>query len=333
MNNVGVFIDSENVSYSDIPYIMMEIKNMGRIIVNRVYADWSSSYTENWKQYLVSYAMEPVHCAKLPRKNSIDIKIIDDIYDILYFKQTIDTYILISNDLDFLTVTRKIKLFGKTIIVFGYNNCSEMLKNTCDKFINITLLNLEEVKVDNDQEVVDEIDIDNVFEASANEQVEIQDIQGEKEDDGKLVRKVNDPLADAVFEIMNNERHLNISTLKHRIKKKVNVEKIEDTIKNRYKHLFRIVSIPPKKKKIYDITSINSKVHKTIDEQFLSVFQIEESDEIILPKFREKLAQQISNFDQRMWGFAGFKEMIQTLFKNKFDIVDKDNSQYIVNLN
>ena len=295
MNNVGVFIDAENISYSDIPYIMMEITNIGRIIVNRVYADWAAPYVENWKEYIISYGLEPIHCPKIPRKNSIDIKMIDEIYDILYFKQTVDTYILVSNDVDYLTAARKIKLLGKTLITFGYNNCSQMLKNVSDKFININLLNIneqsqEEIK----QDIIpktEQIELDNVFDTNMEELT----------DDEIPTRKIGDDIADAIFEIMNNERHLNMSTLRHRIKKKLSIEKLEEQIKRKYYAFFRIVNLPGKKKKIYDITSINSDVHHTIDEQFLAVFQMADSNEIILPKFREKLLLIINNFDQRMW--------------------------------
>ena len=319
MNNIGVFIDAENISYSDLPYILMEIKNMGRIIVLRVYADWSSSYIDNWKQYIVSYGLEPIHCPKIPRKNSVDIKLIDDLYDILYFRQTVDTYVLVSNDVDYLTAARKVKLFGKNVVTFGYNNCSEMLKNVSDKFINISLLNIDEKTV---YEENDLIDVENVFESNVEELTE-EDIP---------TKKTGDEIADSIFDIMNNERHLNMSTLRHRIKKKIVVEKLEELIKKKYQHLFRIVSSQGKKKKIYDITALNSDVHNTIDDQFIAVFQMADTNEIILPQFREKLSLIINNFDQRMWGFTGFKEMIQTLFQGKFDIIDRDNSQYIVNL-
>jgi len=327
MTTVGVFIDAENISYVDLPFIMMEIKNMGRLLVTRVYADWTTSSVDNWKQYIISYALEPIHCPKIPRKNSIDIKMIDDIYDILYFRNTIDTFVLVSNDVDYLTAARKIKLYGKTLVTIGYSNCSEILRNVSDKFIDISLLHISQNENSNDQELFNDlegelIDLDNVFENSCDE----------LSDDESKTRRTGDELADAIFEIMNNEKHLNVSTLKHRIKKKINVEKLEEKIKRKYHHFFRVVNYPGKKKKIYDITSINSDVYNTIDEQFLSVFQNVESNEIMLSQFREKLSLIINNFDHRMWGFTVFKEMIQSIFFGKFEIIDKGSSQYIVNL-
>ena len=310
--NIGVFIDAENISYIDIPNIMSEIHKIGRIIVSRVYADWSSNYVENWKDFLVNYTFEPIHCAKIPRRNSIDIKMIDDIYDILHFRQTVDTYILVSNDIDYLTMARKIKIFGKTLITFGYDNCSEILKNISDKFINIkTIIN------------EDEIELDNVFEES-NIELDVED--------EVFIRKIGDNFADAVIEVLNNEKHLNYSTLKHRLKKKILItDKIEDIIKYKYNKLFRICEAPTKKKRIYDITAIDTNIYDTIDEQFLEVFKLLNSHEILIVEFIEKLKLIINNFDYSMWGFLNFNDMINTLFYGKFIIIEKNNNFYIVN--
>lgn len=316
MENIGIFIDAENISYNDLPYIMMEIKNYGRIILARIYGDWSDPMMEKWKQYLISYALEPVHCAKLPRKNSVDIKIIDDIYDILYLRNCLSTYILVSNDIDYLTVGRKIKLFGKNFVTFGYANCSEMLKNVSDKFVNISLLNFSEEKNIT-------LEVENIFEDEDTSDEEIE------------IKKTGDEIADNIFDIMANEKHYPLKELKNKLKKRLNInsDELQSLIKNNYNTQFRIAEVyNTNKEKIYDITSINSDVHKTVDEQFLAVFQMSDSNEIILSQFKEKLALLINNFDQRIWGFKGFKDMIKTMFVGKFDIVDRGTTQYIKNL-
>lgn len=324
MENIGIFIDAENIRPTDLPYIMIEAKKFGRIIVSRIYADWSQSGLEKWKPHLVTYALEPIHCVKLPRKNSVDIKLIDDIYDILYFKNTVLTYIIVSNDVDFLTVSRKIKLFGKNLITFGYNNCNEVLKNVSDKFINISLLNIEE---DLPEFVRKEtLELENVFGDDDEEMTDNDEIE---------IRKTGDTFLDCAFEIMNGERHYNFKELRNKLKKRLNLssEEIITNIQNKYYNIFRIGE-PTScgKEKIYDITSINSDVHPTIDEQFLAVFQMADNNEIILSQYKEKLGILINNFDQRIWGFTRFKDMIKTIFVNRFEIVDKGNSQYIKNL-
>lgn len=326
MTTVGVFIDAENISYVDLPFIMMEIKNMGRLLVTRVYADWTTSAVDNWKQYIISYALEPIHCPKIPRKNSIDIKMIDDIYDILYFRNTIDTYVLVSNDVDYLTAARKIKLYGKTLVTIGYSNCSEILRNVSDKFIDISLLHINHNENSNDQELFNDlegefIDLDNVFENSCDE----------LSDDESKTRRTGDELADAIFEIMNNEKHINFKTLKHRMKQKYNFTNIKSTIKNKYHKLFRIPE-SYSKNKIYDISPIGISVHNSLEDQFAAVFELCETNELVLPKFKEKLLLLINNFDQRMWGFTRFKDMIQTLFPNRFESEERGTTSLIRNL-
>lgn len=308
--NVGIFIDAENVSYTDLPYILMECKKFGRIIVNRIYADWSTPIAEKWKQYLINYALEPVHCVRLPKKNSVDIKMIDDIYDILYFKKTVDIYILVSNDVDYLTCSRKIRLLGKTLVTFGYGNCSEVLKNVSDKFVNISLLNMNEDSIEKEDK--EKLDLENVFE---NTEIE--------------VRKVGDNFIDAMFEIMNGKKHKHLIEFKTQMENRgFKMDNFENIIK-KYNSYFRI-GTTKNKQKIYDITSIDSEVHKTIDEQIYAVYQLNETNEILMPKLKEKIVFFVNDFDQRLWGFNRFKDMIITLFSGKLEVVERGSSQFVV---
>lgn len=309
MSNVGVFIDSENISHNDLPYIMMEIKKFGRIIVSRLYADWSSGVVEKWKQYLVSYALEPVHCAKLPKKNSVDIKMIDDMYDILYFKQTVDVYVIVSNDLDYLTCGRKIKLFGKMLITFGYNHCSEYLKNISDKFINISLLNIGEESQEKEQ-----IELDNVFEGMDEDTV-----------DSKIT------MVNLILDIMEEERHINFKTLEEKISEKgYNINDLEEKLEN-LSNNFKIGMVKSRKK-VFDISSINSDVHNTIYEQVAAVFQLSDTNEMILPLLKEKIAFLTNKFDQRLWGFNRFKDLVAILFEDKLEIIERGTSVFVQNL-
>ena len=313
--NVAVFIDAENVSHNDIPYILMEVKKFGRLIVSRLYADWSTQVIERWKQYLTTYALEPVHCAKLPKKNSVDIKMIDDIYDILYFKKTVDIYVLVSNDIDYLTCSRKIKLFGKYLITFGYGNCSELLKNVSDKFVNISLLNMQEDSIEN-KELLDEkekLDLDNVF----------GDVVIE-------VRKVGDKFTDTIFEVMGGKKHKILSEVMMNMEQcGYDMEDFEEIIKK--SEYFRI-GISKNKKKLYDITSIDSEVHKTIDEQINAVYQLNDTNELMMAQLKEKMVFLSNNFDQRIWGFNRFKDMINILFNGKLEVIERGQCVYVKNL-
>ena len=43
------------------------------------------------------------------------MKIMDDIYEFLYLKKSIDIFILMSNDSDFITVCNKVKVWVKNL--------------------------------------------------------------------------------------------------------------------------------------------------------------------------------------------------------------------------
>lgn len=311
--NVGVFIDVENVSHNDLPYIMIEAKKFGRIIVNRLYADWTSPIVEKWKQYLITYGLEPIHCAKIPKKNSVDIKMIDDIYDILYFTRTVDIYILVSNDIDYLTCSRKIRLLGKYLVSFGYGNCSQVLRNVSDKFVNIDLLNMNEDSIEKEKEKEkDKLDLD-VF-----NEVDVE------------IRKFGDNFVDKMFEVMNGKRHKSYIEFCNQMEERgFCMENFEDEI-DKYSKYFTI-GITKNKKKIYDITSINL-ICDTIYEEIAEVFQINCINEMLMPQLKEKIVCWINNFDQRLWGFNRFKDMIMVVFSGKLEVVDRGSSQYVINL-
>ena len=148
MKNIGIFIDGENINPKDYTCIYEEISTLGRIIVSRVYADWSSSLAEKWNELAMNYALEMIHCAKLPRKNSVDIRIIDDIYEFLYETQTVDKFYLISTDADFITPARRVRRKGKEFYGVGYSNSSILLKKVCDKFIPIEMLRKNDYETD-----------------------------------------------------------------------------------------------------------------------------------------------------------------------------------------
>jgi len=50
MNNetIAIYIDGDNVCYRDADIILNEIKNYGRIIISRVYGDWSQDNMNSW---------------------------------------------------------------------------------------------------------------------------------------------------------------------------------------------------------------------------------------------------------------------------------------------
>ena len=74
--NIAVYIDGDNANYKEFTEIYEEIKSYGRIIIGRIYGDWTKTEMKGWKDIAIRYAFEPVNCFSLSRKNSTDISLI-----------------------------------------------------------------------------------------------------------------------------------------------------------------------------------------------------------------------------------------------------------------
>ena len=70
LNNIGVFIDGENFSYSKYELYNNKLKQYNNIIVKRLYGDYSSIFYDSWKQNCLDYGLEQIHCPKISKKKS-----------------------------------------------------------------------------------------------------------------------------------------------------------------------------------------------------------------------------------------------------------------------
>ena len=156
-SNIAVYIDGDNASHKDFSYVYEEIKKHGRVIVGRIYGDWTKSDMKGWKDVSINYALESINCFGLSRKNSTDIYLICDILQDLYKNPHIDTYIIVSSDSDYTHVTKRIRSEGKKVIGIGRKNTPIMLKNACDIFISTEVIKNEDESDDEEEEVNDKI--------------------------------------------------------------------------------------------------------------------------------------------------------------------------------
>ena len=68
MSNIAVYIDGDNASskYFDNEY--NEIKKYGRIIIGRIYRDWTNMSLQKWKDNVINYSLETINCINLPKR-------------------------------------------------------------------------------------------------------------------------------------------------------------------------------------------------------------------------------------------------------------------------
>ncbi len=134
-SQIAVLIDYENVGLGSVQGLFDQLSDLGRIIVKRAYADWSSGARQ--RDQLLELGIEAVHhfhAAKVA-KNSSDISLAIDAVDLLY-RSPVDTFVIVSADSDFVTLVSKLRSAGKTVIGAGRHDVvSSTLVRACDRYI------------------------------------------------------------------------------------------------------------------------------------------------------------------------------------------------------
>ena len=133
-SQIAVLIDFENVGLNTIQGLFDALSDMGRIIIKRAYADWSHVKTP--REQLFELGIEPIHIYKSTKggKNSSDIRLTIDATELL-FQSTVDTFVIVSSDTDFVPLVNKLRSAGKVVIGAGRKETtSGNLVRSCDKY-------------------------------------------------------------------------------------------------------------------------------------------------------------------------------------------------------
>ncbi len=144
---VAVFIDYDNIEIStsdklgkdvDVEWslILEAAAQIGRVVVRRAYADWSS-YGGDRQRELLGSGVELVHVSSKRGKNAADIRIVIDALEFMFGGSSNITHImLVSGDGDFTELVHRLRGRGIKVIGLGVSGASaEYLINACDEFI------------------------------------------------------------------------------------------------------------------------------------------------------------------------------------------------------
>lgn len=152
--DVAVFIDFENIYISvrnkydvnpNFESLMDKCQEYGRVTIARAYADWyrypritNALYANSIEPMYVPtyyYDRDEGRSGKAI-KNSVDIHLCIDVMKILYTHPTIDTYVLITGDRDFIPLVNAIRQHGKRAIAIGVAEASSShLAQSADEFM------------------------------------------------------------------------------------------------------------------------------------------------------------------------------------------------------
>lgn len=116
----------------------------GAFAVKRAYADWSQPALRTLRKTVVEQGIEPRQVfgfGQGGKTNAADIELVIDVLELLYSRDEVLTYVIVSGDGGFGSLVRKLHEFGRQAIVAGYaDRSSGALRAVCDQFVVLSAL-------------------------------------------------------------------------------------------------------------------------------------------------------------------------------------------------
>ena len=156
-DRIAVLIDGENTRSAYADEVLSEVAKYGNPTIKRVYGDWTNSHLSPWARRLNSLGLRAMHQNAFTKsKNSSDLALVIDAMDLLY-DDNVEAFALVTSDSDFTSLAHRLRESGKTVYVLGEKKAPDALKNACDKFIDLEVVQ-DGKKSDADELAVDDRD-------------------------------------------------------------------------------------------------------------------------------------------------------------------------------
>ena len=142
--NLAVLFDADNVPYSQVQEMLNEIAKYGVPTIKRIYGDWTKPNLAGWKSVLLENAITPIQqYGYTTGKNATDSAMIIDAMDILHSNK-VDGFCIISSDSDFTRLATRLRESSKYVIGMGERKTPRPFIVSCDKFIYIENLGVDD---------------------------------------------------------------------------------------------------------------------------------------------------------------------------------------------
>lgn len=160
---IALLIDFDNVILGvddppgfDVELVVNALRSRGVVVLGRAYGDW---YRHNrHRRKLMEQGIELVETPAFGPiiKNSADIRIALDAFEIGMLQSHISEFCLVSGDSDFLPLIKRLQLLGKSVIVIAGNKfTSELIRRNCNEYISYENLLAESVGATEDATTLD----------------------------------------------------------------------------------------------------------------------------------------------------------------------------------
>ena len=134
--------DSDNRKFFSASALLSYIeKNYGKVIYRKAFADWSSPKFRKYTSDLTRCGVEMQHIVRNGHtsKNYAETHMVIQAMDCINKNPSIDTFVLVTGDADFLPLISYLKSTGRTVIGIGTEGTvSGTLLSNCDDFILYT---------------------------------------------------------------------------------------------------------------------------------------------------------------------------------------------------
>jgi uncharacterized protein (TIGR00288 family) len=160
---IALLIDFDNVILGvedppgfDIELVVNALRSRGVVVLGRAYGDWYRHHRHRRK--LMDHGIELVETPAFGPiiKNSADIRIALDGFEIGMTQHHITEICLVSGDSDFLPLIKRLQYLGKTVsVISGVKFTSELVRRNCNEFISYENLLADSVGATEDATVLD----------------------------------------------------------------------------------------------------------------------------------------------------------------------------------
>ena len=151
-SRVAIYIDFDNVVISRasqvketggsatvaIDVLLDFATRYGRLTIARAYADWSVKKNADYKDQLVSRAVELVQLFPASKtKNGADIRLAVDAIEDLYLHDDLTHVVIAAGDSDFVPLAQRVRRLGRVVLGVGVaGSISKTLASACDVYVD-----------------------------------------------------------------------------------------------------------------------------------------------------------------------------------------------------
>lgn len=296
---VALFIDAENISADYAKFIFDNAATYGKIAVKRIYANWRNGGTKPWDEAIVKYSLEAIQCpCFVAKKNSSDMYLIADALEVLY-EEKIDTFVIVSEDSDFLPLVQKLKKKGKKILGFGTQKTIKPYADSFNKFIYFE----PKQKTSKKQDVAKQVDSTQQGDSTKQENPAKQSDPTKQEEPKKQEEAARQEDSTKLEDSIKQ-----VDSAKLEIKEREESKKQENLPKQ---------NTSPKQNSLQDLYNI---IDELIELEGVATYS----------QIGAKIKEKFPNFSYKKYGYPTLKKLINNEFlpKNKKYQVKKINSDF-----